>query len=286
MGGFFLSSSVSHVDNLGSKTRRLIASALRCKKPVALAISVLCPHVRNVKLRVADDDTLLLGGLQHLEAVELVYHVGSIGSPGPHTQTFLGVRGAGLTSIALICNTMSLVMLDTIAQCCPGLAQLWSRSNHLLAPYEVEGVNMNHNYLTNLHTLYLRVGEGELSVTSIPEYVLPFLVRNAGSGLKELIVAVRSNVINDSYIYNLVCDNELFGLQKILLVVPGLNSLPGILKLKAQTVHNLLHLCPQLGKLGNLLSWDVDKEEAGEIQQTLAGMNYDLQIVNKKMTMR
>merc|ERR1719483_848728 len=151
----------------------------------------MCPDVRNLKLRVADDDCSLLGGLQHLETIEFVYHVGSIGSPGPHTQTLLGVRGAGLTSVALICNSMSMSMLVTIAQCCPGLAQLWSRSNHLLAPYEVgqaEGVNMNHSYLTNLHTLYLRVGEGELSVTSIPDYILPFLVRNAGPGLRELIV--------------------------------------------------------------------------------------------------
>ena len=47
---------LTHVDNTGSKTRRLIASALRCKKPVSLAISELCPTVRNVKLRVCDDD--------------------------------------------------------------------------------------------------------------------------------------------------------------------------------------------------------------------------------------
>ena len=72
--------------------------------------------------------------LEHLETVELTYHVGSIHSPGPSTHHFLEVRGGQLTSLALICNTMSMTMLTVIAQTCPGLAQLWLRSNHLAAP--------------------------------------------------------------------------------------------------------------------------------------------------------
>jgi len=276
---------LTHVDNLGSKTRRLIASALRCKKPVALAISVLCPDVHNLKLRVCDDDVANLCSLSQLETVELIYHVGSIGSPGPHTQTFLSLRGSQLSSIALICNTMSMAMLVTIAENCPGLCQLWSRSNHLMAPYEDDTIKKSHSYLSNLKILYLRVGEGELSVTSIPEYVMPYLLRNAKE-LRELIVAIRSNVINDYYIQSLVTDCELFGLEKIMIVVPGLNSLHGILKLKVNTVHALMHLCPNLKKLGNLLSWDVAPEEAMEVEQVVAEMNYNLEVVNKKMTMR
>jgi len=42
---------LTHVDNMGSKARRLIASTLRCKKPVCLAISLLCPMVTNIKVR-------------------------------------------------------------------------------------------------------------------------------------------------------------------------------------------------------------------------------------------
>jgi len=276
---------LTHVDNLGSKTRRLIASALRCKKPVSLAISVLCPGVHNVKLRVCDDDVANLCSLAKLETVEFIYHVGSIGSPGPHTQTFLRLRGGQLTSIALICNTMSMAMLVTIAENCPNLRQLWSRSNHLMAPYEDETLKKNHTYLTNLKVLYLRVGEGELSVTSIPEYVLPYLLRNAKE-LTELLIAIRSHLINDHYIQALVTDCELFNLEKVMIVVPGLNSLPGILKLKVNTVHALMHLCPQLTKIGNLLSWDVDKADVLELEQTVVEMNYDLELVNKKMTMR
>jgi len=276
---------LTHVDNLGSKTRRLIASALRCKKPVALAISVLCPEVHNLKLRVCDDDVANLCSLSKLETIELIFHVGSIGSPGPHTQTFLSLRGPQLSSIALICNTMSMAMLVTIAENCPNLRQLWSRSNHLMAPYEDETIKKHHLYLTNLKVLYLRVGEGELSVTSIPEYVLPYLLRNAKE-LSELIIAIRSNVINDYYIQKLITDCELFELEKIMIVVPGLNSLPGILKLKVNTVHALMHHCPNLTKLGNLLSWDVDKEESLEVEQVVIEMNYNLEVVNKKMTMR
>jgi len=276
---------LTHIDNLGSKTRRLIASALRCKKPVALAISVLCPEVHNLKLRVCDDDVANLCSLAKLETIELIFHVGSIGSPGPHTQTFLSLRGPQLTSIALICNTMSMAMLVSIAENCPNLRQLWSRSNHLMAPYEDETIKKNHSYLTNLKILYMRVGEGELSVTSIPEYVLPYLLRNAKE-LTELIIAIRSNVINDYYIQRLVTDNELFNLEKVMIVVPGLNSLPGILKLKVNTVHALMHLCPNLTKLGNLLSWDVDKEESLEVEQMVAELNYNIEVVNKKMTMR
>jgi hypothetical protein len=39
--------------------------------------------------RVADDDVQSLAGLEHLESAELVYHVGSLHSPGPGTTHFL-----------------------------------------------------------------------------------------------------------------------------------------------------------------------------------------------------
>ena len=276
---------LTHVDNLGSKTRRLIASAMRCKRPVAQAITSLCPDVQNVKLRVCDDDMVHLTDLPRLETVELVYHVGNIGSPGPHTQTFLTVRGQQLSSIALICNTITMAMFVTIAENCPGLTQLWSRSNHIMAPYDDEIHKKPHNFLMNLKTFYMRVGEGELSVCSFPEYVLFYLLRNANQ-LRELIIAIRSNLINDNYIQRLVTQCELDRLEKILLVVPGLNSLPGILKLTINTVHALMHLCPQLRKLGNILSWDVTKEDVIEVESIVIDMNYDLEIVNRKMTMR
>ena len=276
---------LKHVNNLGSKTRRLIATAMRCKKPVAEAILNLCPDVENLKLRVSDDDLSHLSSLTKVTSIELVYHVGAIGSPGPVTQSFLSLRGGQLSSIAIICNTMTLGMLVTIAENCPGLSQLWSRSNHLTAPWDEDISTRSHTYLMNLKTLYLRVGEGELSVCSLPEYVLFYLLKNARD-LRELIVAVRSPLISDTYVQRLVTDCQLVKLQKILFVVPGLNSLPGILKLTINTVHALMHLCPDLAKLGNILSWTVASEEVAEVESIILDMNYDLEIVNRKMTMR
>ena len=94
--------------------------------------------VKNLKLRVADDDCFHLAGLEKLEALELVYHVGSLGSPGPGTAALLQARGSLLTSLAIKCNSLTMSMLVTIAETCPGLAQLWARCNHLLAPWEPE----------------------------------------------------------------------------------------------------------------------------------------------------
>ena len=97
---------------------------------------------------------------------------------------------------------------------------------------------------------------------------------------------VRSPLISDTYVQRLVTDCQLVKLQKILFVVPGLNSLPGILKLTINTVHALMHLCPDLAKLGNILSWTVASEEVAEVESIILDMNYDLEIVNRKMTMR
>ena len=276
---------LTHVNNLGSMARRLIASAMRCKRPVAEAILNLCPEVENLKLRVSDDDLTHLSGLTRLTKIELVYHVGVIGSPGPGTQSFICLRGAQLSSIALICNTMTMGMLVTIAENCPNLSHLWSRSNHLTAPWDDCLSAQPHSHLMNLNTLYLRVGEGELSVSSLPEHVLFYLLKNARD-LRELIVAVRSNIINDNYVQRLVTVCQLEKLQKILFVVPHRNSLPGILKLTINTVHTLMRLCPDLNKLGNILSWTVASEELAEVQSNINDENYDIEIVNKVMTMR
>lgn len=285
-GKSFKELGLTHVDNLGSKNRRLIAATLRCKKAVALAIALLCPKVQHIKLRVADDDVQSLAGLEYLESAELVYHVGSLHSPGPGTTHFLSVRGHQLTSLALICNTMSMAMLSIVAEHCPVLSQLWCRSNHLLAPLQKdETVKMEHNYLKCLSVLYLRVGEGELSLINLPEYILPFLLKNAP--LKELILAVRSSTICDGYVCNTLlpaCRTQL--IEKVMIVVPGLNSLPGILHLTATSLHHILAACPNLRKIGNLLSWKLQSEDILELQETAAELNWDLEIVNKKMTMR
>ncbi len=55
-------------------------------------VLILLRHERKFVLRVADDDVQSLAGLEHLETAELVYHVGSLHSPGPGTTHFLTGR--------------------------------------------------------------------------------------------------------------------------------------------------------------------------------------------------
>jgi hypothetical protein len=44
-----------------------------------------------------------------------------------------------------------------------------------------------------------------------------------------------------------------------MIVVPGLNSLYGILQLTATTLHHILTACPNIRKIGNLLSWKLQR---------------------------
>ena len=47
-----------------------------------------------------------------------------------------------------------------------------------------------------------------------------------------------------------------------------------------------MRLCPDLNKLGNILSWTVASEEVAELQSIILDMCYDFEVVNRKMTMR
>jgi hypothetical protein len=49
--------------------------------------------------------------------------------------------------------------------------------------------------------------------------------------------------------------------EKVMIVVPGLNSLPGILNLTATSLERILASCPNIKKIGNLLSWKLRRSE-------------------------
>lgn len=277
---------LTHIDNTGCKTRKLVVTSLRCKKSIIVAISEMCPGVQNLKLRVADDDVMSLSCLERVESVELVYHVGSIQSPGVGTQFFLEARGSQLTSLTLICHNMTTLMISTVAANCVNLQQLWFRSNHFLAGAQSETLPVKHSWLSNLEILYLRIGLNELYVVhNLPDNLIPFLTRNAP--LKEMILAIRSKTINDSFIKDLIKTNHLTGLEKLLLVVPGVNSIPGILDLTENTVEYVIKNCKNIKKLGNLLSWKIEREFfKRELRATIKESNWDLEIIDKRMTMR
>jgi len=276
---------IHHIDNMGSKSRRLIASALRCKKQLTLSILAICPQVKNLKVRVADEDVMNLSGLEHLEAVELVYHVGTLHSPGSGTHHFLQVRGGQLTSVALTCNTMTMNTIVAIAESCPGLSQLWLRSNHLTTPESTTPVSLQHGYLRNLRILYFRVGQDELQIQHLPEFILPYLLCNT-KGLKELIIAVRTATITDAYFNQLLTEFELRQLEKVIIVVPGTNSVKGTIALSNTSLEYLLFYCQNLSKVGNLLSWSVEDRQIEELEDMIREHNYQLEVLNKKMIFR
>jgi hypothetical protein len=56
------------------------------------------------------------------------------------------------------------------------------------------------------------------------------------------IVAVRSSTLDDQYVCELIEQCNLSSLEKLLIVVPGINNLPNILKLTTYTVNFVLQV--------------------------------------------
>ncbi len=100
---------LTHVNNMGSKYRKLVAEGLRCKRPMSLAIAAVAPGVANLKVRVSDNDVEHLSALENLRTVELLFNHGNPANcQGPKTEAFLRVRGELLTSVAIISPSSSL----------------------------------------------------------------------------------------------------------------------------------------------------------------------------------
>lgn len=283
--------NLSHINHLGGKARKTSVSSLRCKNAIIEAIRVLCPKVSNLKARVQDADVENLVALTNLTSVEFLYNVGRPTSPALGTCKFFQSQGHHLTSVALICSAISMIHIQTLGKNCPNLNSLWLRSNHFQVtgkggrdklPDDMQG---NHGFFSKLRTLYFRVGEGELALTFVPPYVLPFMLRNAQS-LKELKIALRSYIIYDDYICGLLIDCDLYQLEKLLIVVPGCNNLPGVIPLTMQTVNFVWDFCPRMKSLGNLLSWDVLKsEEFGALKRRIKDENLQIDLVCRHMVM-
>ena len=282
---------ISHINHLGGKIRKTSVSSLRCKKNIIEAIHAVCPHVTNLKARVQDADMENMVVLKHLNSVELLFNVGRPTSPALGTASFFQCLGSNLTSVALICSAISMLHIQMLGKNCPNLASLWLRSNHFQVAKGSrdelpEDIPSNHNGFRKLKTLYFRVGEGELALTFVPEYVLSYILKNA-CDLTQLKIALRSYVINDNYICGLLIDSCLYKLEKLLIVVPGVNNLPGVLKLTMQTVEFVVNFCSSIKSLGNVLSWDVLKtdEEFVKLKRKIKEENLDLDLICRHMVM-
>ena len=283
----------THINNMGAKIRKTSVPSLRCKPNMIQAINVLCPNVTNIRLRVQDSDVEHLSSFKHLRSVELLFNCGKALTPALGTCQFIQDRGSNLTSIAITCATISMTHINVIAKNCPNLVSLWLRSNFFQISKGCqktlpEDMPANHGYLKRLEVLYFRVGEGELSLSFVPEYVFHYILKNA-KGLKELIIALRSNTITDQYICGLLKQNKLNQLQKIMIVVPGLNNLPRVLNLGMESVNFMLDFCQNLRILGNLMSWKILGTENDQLftdfKNELELRNVDINIICRIMTM-
>lgn len=281
----------THLNCLGEKTRKTSIPSLRCNKVVANAISEICPSVTHLKVRVQDADVEALTNLENLNSVEFLYNVGKATSPFVHTNNFFAVRGQNLTSVALICYSISMIHVNSLGKDCPNLTSLWLRSHYFNVfrgchDELPKDLSMAHDYFKKLKVLYFRVGEGELSISNMPPYVLPFILKNSRD-LNELILAVRSSKITDDFIRELLLEANLCQLRKLLIVVPGLNNLSYVLGLTLDTVRFALGFCPNLNKIGNLISWSVDRNsfEFQYLNEMLLCQNFDLDLIFRNMVM-
>jgi len=276
---------LTHVDNRGSRNRPLNFPSLRCKRTLLNALINVCPALTNLKLRVADTDVAGLVRLENIRSMELVYHVGKILTPGDGTQTFLRARGNNLTSLTIYCQHLTAANIKCIAESCVNMEQLWIRANHYLTT-EQDDLPKKHNHLNQLRTLYLRIGLNDSMFDSIevPVDVIPYLTMNGP--LKELIIGVRSYIINDQFICNLLRNHNLVNIEKILFMVPGTNNSNISLNVTEVTVDYVLANCEKIKKLGNLHVWNLDHDYKRDLHAKVKDQNWDLDVVDGSMILR
>ena len=125
-----------------------------------------------------------------------------------------------------------------------------------------------------------------MALTFVPDYVLSYILRNSIE-LTELTIALRSYVISDDYICGLLIDCCLYKLEKLVIVVPGVNNLPGVIKLTMRTVEFVIEFCSNIKILGNVLSWDVLKTESEfvKLKQKIIDENFDLNLICRHQNM-
>ncbi len=76
--------------------------------------------------------------------------------------------------------------------------------------------------------------------------------------MNELILPLRApEVMRSDAALNLIHQCQLVNLTKLLLVLPGLNDMPGAFNLSLDFLRWLLDYCKNLNKVGNVFVWDV-----------------------------
>ncbi|HIE83057.1 MAG TPA: hypothetical protein EYQ00_04060 [Dehalococcoidia bacterium] len=96
-------------------------------------------------------------------------------------------------------------------------------------------------------------------------------------------MAVRCYILTDDYIRDLLVRCDLRLLEKLLVLVPGLNNMPNIIPLTPNVAYFALEFCPKLKRLGNLLSWQITAEEYEVLKRELESQNYDIDLMYRRM---
>ncbi len=279
-----------HINHIGRETMSHVPS-LRCRNVIVEAIQSLCPNVENLKIRCKDSDVAYLRCLANLKSLELLYNDGSARNVGDGLVSFLELRGVRLTSLAIICANLNLTNVATIGENCPNLTALWLRSNHFQSPKQIrediepKDFPRDHNYFFQLRTLYFRVGENELSVAFVTPFVIHYILTN-GQSLTDLTLAMRTHIFSDTFMVNLFLKCNVSNLEKLQILLPANNNLPGVFPLSVEAIEAILANCPNIRMIGNLLSWSVAQtdEHLKNRMLEIERSNCHVEFINRKMT--
>lgn len=273
---------LTHINNVGniSNQKSICAYKLQFCERTVNAVCTLCPHLSNLKVRVADDDVPKFEHFQSLTSLELVYNVGKPASPGEGLKRFLKVRGAQLNSLAIICDVFHENQITVLGENCSHLKHLWLRCNSFV----LCDVGLQHGNIlskcrfSKLETLYFCVGETEYSTSVLPLRVLQSMLCYTDK-LKDLKLLARSVSISDDWLSQLFSSINTSVLKNLLISLPRKNLIHRAIDLSMSSVHMIISCTPQLQKLRNLLVWNLRPEEAHKLQSELDASNVDLNIV-------
>lgn len=273
---------ITHINNLGVCRP---AQKLQFDQKLVRICQILCPNLKNLKVRVTDFDVAHLRSLPSLTIVEFVYNIGRPLSPGEGTESFLTQYGHQLSSLTIICNLFPVELFVTIGENCQNLKQLWIKCNELLCNPEWIAPNSQRMVYRQLESLYVRIGENEDSECFLPANVLVYILRHS-SGLKSLQLIFRSVSVADTWFHSVLMDISTESLEKIFIAIPGSNCNYSAVMLSMETVENIMVHCPKLKVLGNLLVWNVTRTQVNELKHWITTRNLDVIILYRFMKIK
>lgn len=275
---------LAHVNNLGviSRTCKDVGK-LRCTENLVNALSLLCPKLNGLKVRIADSDISLLKNLNSISILELVYNLGTPASPSNGTVQYLNFCGARFVSLSFICNTFTTKYLKVVCEQCNNLKRLWIRCNNFHCDQDVTNSDKKKCSLYSLEVFFFRVGWPGFDESRIPQSVINYILHKS-SLLREVVFAMNNSLFCDTFIQTLFSSIQTTKLREIMILVPHKNIAASSINLTMSSVEALICICPKLEKLGNLLVWDVSLEEIQELRRQLKLTNSALVLVYKLMT--